>query len=280
MTQPRDLTPLIAEAELGWMLSKTHCRDCQAFHATRGYLRAVGFRNGAALDQTTLIDVIRDETKQGSKILIAGSADSGLFNVVAQATEGQNSSITVVDKCPTPLYQVTALADSMGREVETKVADLTETVPQGPFDFIFMHHLLPFIRDELQVKLLSDLAKTLNPGGKLFLVNHVRPIEATEKPRSEVDNWTKSILTLMDVNSISVPQEEDLFLSLLMQTGQRNNHASSEATVVPVEHVLREAGFSIIRQWHTEAARFAALNGGGGSATKRSDYFLAERLAT
>lgn len=280
MTKTPDLPRLIAEAELGWSLAKTHCLDCQAFHATRGYLRATGFRKGAAHDRATLLDVVRAETGQTSKILIAGSADSGLFDVVAEATAGRNSSIMVVDKCATPLHQITALAASIGRDVETMAADLTETVPQGPFDFIFMHHLLPFIPDEHQVPLLLRLAETLTPEGKIFLVNHVRPVQPAEKPRSEVEQWAASVLKVMAQQSIPVPPDEDLFLSSLMQAGQRRQHESSFATDKPVEQVLQEAGFGIIRQWHTEAARFAALQGGGGPAAKRSEYFLVKHLAT
>lgn len=280
MTKTGDLTRLITEAEFGWTLSKTYCGECRAFHATRGYLRATGFRRGAENDRETLIDVVRAQSGEASSILIAGSADSGLFEVVAQATSETNPSIMVVDKCETPLHQVKALAESIGRKVETGVADLTETAPEGPFDLIFMHHLLPFIQEDRQVKLLSDLAKTLNPLGKIFLVNHVRPIHAKEKPQSEVENWSASVLKVMALNSIPVPEDKDLFFSLLMQAGQRHEHESSVRIAKPVEQVLQEAGLGIIRQWQTEAPRFAALHGGGGAPTKRSEYFLAERLAT
>ncbi len=280
MTKTRDLPRLIAEAKLGWTLSKTHCKECRAFHATRGFLRATGFRRGAENDRETLVDVVRAQTGETSTILIAGSADSGLFEVVAQATTEKKPSIMVVDKCETPLHQVEVFAESIGRKVETRVADLTETVPQGPFDFIFMHHLLPFIQNDRQVKLLSDLAKTLNPEGKIFLVNHVRPVHPKEKPQSEVENWSASVLKFMELNSIPVPEDKDFFFSLLMQAGQRHEYESSVTIVAPVEQVLQEAGLGIIRQWHTEAVRFAALHGGGGAPTKRSDYFLVERLAT
>jgi len=76
------------------------------------------------------------------RVLIAGSADTGLFALVARAGADHGADIVVLDICESPLELCRRLANQWSMQIETRRQDLLELDDRQEFDLVLVHGTL------------------------------------------------------------------------------------------------------------------------------------------
>jgi SAM-dependent methyltransferase len=154
-----------------------HGEDCSWYHGLWQDLRLLGlaatpeqqakfFRNAfARLPHTPL------------RVLISGSADYSILDHVLRAClqNGLPARITVADLCETPLFFNRWYAEQVGARIEIVQADIFQHRFETPFDVICSHGFLSQFPPARRAELVRQWSRSVVPGGKVFLVNRVRP---------------------------------------------------------------------------------------------------------
>lgn len=104
-----------------------------------------------------------------ARILLAGSADTGLPTLLANSAikARRVPSITVVDRCPTPLAQIAELAKRTGLDITTVQGELDQ-VDHNSFDAAITHNVMLFNNDAARQDIYNKIAKGLKTGGRLL----------------------------------------------------------------------------------------------------------------
>jgi hypothetical protein len=112
MTEYAQATPTTIErwsedvralGERGTALGQKLCTCDYPYHALWGLLRVSGVTGSLRYEEDALAPVLLARIKDGTRILIAGSADTGTACAVGRASGNTQPEITIVDRCPAPL---------------------------------------------------------------------------------------------------------------------------------------------------------------------------------
>jgi hypothetical protein len=164
----------LSQADLDFAVDAalTWCTDCLDYHFVRPHQQASGgWTLGPYHEVPVLEPILRRLVPPGGNVLIAASADAGLLAFTHDAIGDLAPRITVADRCETPLAVCRRYATAEGIEISTARADLTETVPEGPFDAVIAHIVLRFIPAERRSNFLRRLGERLTPGGCIVLTH-------------------------------------------------------------------------------------------------------------
>lgn len=109
------------------------------------------------------------------KILISGSADTGLLATVYEAIakthlDVKKLDITLIDRCATVIEQNRLLAKKLGINLQLLCGDLLST-PLEHYDIILAHHFINFFSNEQKPKLFQIWSKALANRGTLLIYN-------------------------------------------------------------------------------------------------------------
>src|SRR5262249_10306073 len=117
-----DIPQLAADS---FELANRLCDTCTNYHALWPYLRLVRGTNGAEHEAPLRESILAERIASGyRRILIAGAADSGVLALVVRAARGWDVSVTVLDRCATPLELCRRFADRWSLSVAAIRADL------------------------------------------------------------------------------------------------------------------------------------------------------------
>ena len=125
------------------------------FSATLGRLAAVGDFN---------------------RILISGAADYSMLAQVLAAYHAarQDPSITVVDRCPTPVLLCRWYARRIGVRIDSAASNILAFHAASPFDIICTHSFLGYFPPAMRERLVAHWAHLLRPGGKVVTIHRIR----------------------------------------------------------------------------------------------------------
>lgn len=154
-------------------LALEHCGACQNYHGLRGYLLATETVFGSASGAVQLRAVMAALAAGRPRVLIAGSADTGLISLVCDAYEGHLLHATIVDRCTTPLKLCDEFAACRNLDVRCVQGDLETFTAPDSFDLVFAHLVLGFMTPDQRSQTLNNWAESLAPGGKLVLATNL-----------------------------------------------------------------------------------------------------------
>jgi SAM-dependent methyltransferase len=265
---------LVQLAEHGFHAAAASCKGCYHYHALWGYERLAGVKsNGFETERDLLEPLLDAELPQGGRLLIAGAADAGLLAFVARATAHRSRTITVADRCPTPLALCRQYAETQGLDVDTEVADLTLAAVPAGHDLAFAHNVLMLQPLELHAAFLENIRRSLSPGGRFILVNRVR----TAKPkRLPPEHYATRMIEALSERGIALPEDETGFRRRL-EAYAEEQHAWSDAIVdLPhVENAFAQAGFRILRRLDHDRRRTIPDRDGGPPMPMMTHIFVA-----
>ena len=284
MTSPPGETPapnlfeedLRALAEYAFRYAIEHCRGCKGYHALWVYERLAGVKsNSFETERDLLQPLLLSHTPQRGEILIAGAADSGLLAFTARATFQRRPRITVADRCPTPLAVCRRYAESPGLDVATAHSDLTASSLPARFHLAFAHNVLMMIPLASHAAFLSNIRRSLVPGGTLILVNRVREklrqVEAGPKP-----HYASEIMAGLNARGIPFPEPRDEFCGRLSDYSEAQKPWSNAViTLDDVESALAEAGFHIRERIEHDRRRSIPARDGGAPIPMMTYIFIA-----
>ena len=237
-----DLSQLAAEA---FELAHSLCGSCENYHSLWTYQRIAGASGGDVAAPLVHVVLGRLLSVRDRKILIAGSADTGLLAVVVRAAH-PNSRVVVVDRCETPLELCRRFAKRAALAVETLRLNLADLKAESAFDVVFAHSLLQYIRADHRLEALSRMRRALQPDGRLVLVFRTSDrIEGKLLPEYREAYSTRLIEQLEAVN-IQLPEPREAFRRRIeIYAEERRAREGVHASREEVEQLIEAAGFAI-----------------------------------
>lgn len=158
---------MLWQARRGLELGRIHCTCPGQYHWLYGAMRASGVVASLKSEETRLASLLAPLLRSGSRILIGGSADPGLFCAVGRITASPNADITILDRCGAPLELIREFAQAKGLRCRTLNSDLLAHDRNGQWDLVFLHYTLNFIEPALRGRFFETVASALAPGGVL-----------------------------------------------------------------------------------------------------------------
>ena len=198
------------------------------------------------------------------RVLIAAAADTGLLASVARAAAGREIEIRVVDRCETPLELCRRFARHWSLPVETKIAQLTQ-LETDTFDLVYANSILQFFPAERRIDVLTQLRRTLRPGGHLALVFNTGG--GSPKYRSGYAEW---VFAELDRQKIQLPDTHEIFRRRLddcareLETREGVFH---DPRVIDL--MIEAAGFTIERREQLDMSLTPPLQALAEKLTKR-----------
>lgn len=248
--------PDLAEtAPLGLALSQVHCTDaCRDYHAVWGFLRLYGVLISVSRHREFLRDMTADAVRNGARrALVSGSADFGILSCVAEGFDVEKvaGAFTVVDLCATSLGVNEWFAARHGLALATSKGSILD-YDGGPFDLIVAHNFLGFLDTDDRVTLFHRWAAMLAPGGRVIVVNRVKP-DAPDTARRFGDKGAEDLLARIlaareghpHADLIDTPQ-----LSALVTGYARDRKSYNIRTEDALRKLFTDAGLQIER-WDT-----------------------------
>jgi hypothetical protein len=158
---------LLWQARRGMEIGRVRCTCPGRYHWLYGAMRASGVVASLKSEESRLASLLAPLLRDGSRIMIGGSADPGLFCAVGRVASA-GADITVVDRCGAPLELIREFAQAKGLRCRTLNSDLLTLDGRDQWDLILLHYTLNFVAPALRRRFFGALAPSLTPGG--FLV--------------------------------------------------------------------------------------------------------------
>lgn len=180
--------PLQRLARLVWDHAASLCKaehGCANYHKAWSLVRLISLKGALPGASEFFIEEIARRIKDGAKrILISGSADTGLLCIVAHAIQRaeQGAQIVIVDRCKTPLRQCREYADVLGLSVEFHECDVRR-LEIDPVDIVIAHSFLLFFPEPDRQQVMESWAKNTRPGAAVLLFSPISPNEHTHPMR-------------------------------------------------------------------------------------------------
>ena len=265
---------LVGLAHAAWRLGERHCVDCGGYHQIWSLLRAAGLHGGLGADSPELGPRLAAALAPGARVLIAGSADAGILNLVVRTAAGMPLDILVADLCATPLALIGELQPYAGVTVRTEQIDLTKLDHIGCWDVIVSHSMLPHVPADLRVEVLKRLHRALAPGGRLVFVARTFQ-SAVSGAAEETADLAQQALDRVVSSGIPLPAAlADIEALIHRRSEQRVSRLWDLATSEEIADLLALGGFEV-----TETARLTERTHetAVGQARAKASYLFVAR---
>jgi SAM-dependent methyltransferase len=221
-------------------LALEHCGACQDYHGLRGYFLATKTVFGALSGAVQLRSVLAGLAPGRPRVLIAGSADSGLLRLVSESYEDQPLQATIVDLCNTPLKLCEEFAAERKIEATCVCGDLATFASPHPLDLIFAHLVLGFMTSQQRALTLQSWVRSLASGGKLVLASHLnsngKGVQRIEKLLDATQNGFP----------FDIPEPAAQFRARMRRyIDQKNQLKKVRTSLAELIEELEQAGFSV-----------------------------------
>jgi len=168
-------------APLALWESKKSCDGCGWYHGTWQYLRILGAVSPPYLQEEFYREVIEQLARSGDfrRVCISGSADYAMLDLVLGVwnAAGKTPEITVVDRCPTPLFLNRWYAERKAVKIRTICRNMLEYRDIERFDLICTHAFFGNFDPEQRKTVIRNWQGLLRPGGRVVTTNRIRATE-------------------------------------------------------------------------------------------------------
>jgi hypothetical protein len=177
-------------------LAEQHCNrgelDCRWYHGNWELLKSLGVVSTCgvhARELSALLQLALREACPAPKILISGSTDATLLQIVASSCsdKGYTADFTAADICATPLELMSRYAHENHLAFSSVKTDLLEYRPDAYFDLIVTHAFMGNFDDADRARLVRKWASMLSEGGSVVTIQRVRPADSPPVTRFSVD---------------------------------------------------------------------------------------------
>ncbi len=186
-----------------------HCRCPNGYHSVWGLLRAVGARRGLQIEAPVLCALMQTMLGAGSRVLIAGAADTASLQLLGGLASGRGARFMVADACPAPLRQAERVATTLGLDVQTvasDLADLPAPPPGAGWDLVFMHYTLGFSDADKRRRVLAALARGLAPAGRVVCAAKFSAEPAAADAAAAAQRWLQGMAPRLQAALADHPQ--------------------------------------------------------------------------
>ncbi|RYD89034.1 MAG: class I SAM-dependent methyltransferase [Sphingomonadales bacterium] len=267
---------LEAQARAGWDFGEKLCTECNSYHQTWGILRAAKSTNAAENDRHLLAPLLDRQIAPGGNILIAGSADAGLLQLLVSTVSARPITISIVDRCPAPIALINALERPSGVTVDAWQCDLTAFEGAARYDLIMSHSMLPFVDPPTRVAILERLRDSLAPEGRLYVVVRTAPLVSAEVSDDHDQAWLARAMGKLSTIPELVRYCGDALPARLTQVaGSRRSRAYVFREAAEVVALLATAGLEVER--HIVGDVSGSLAVAGRTIERQSHIFVSRK---
>lgn len=241
-----------AEQVCGSGLGEGSCAD---FHAPWQALRKLGLAAGPERHEAFFrTELARQAVAGNRRVLIAGSADFGMLEIVHRAFGDHLLEPTVVDLCATPLMLCAWYGAMTGLPVRTVRGDLSEpdigrsgALPALPedeeFDLITTHSLLRYFDSAGRQRLLRNWYHRLRPGGAVVTVTRLSS-SVSAVSEMQANQFVQCVLDAASAQRCELPARQ-----LRDWAGRfvRAGHSHPTGSVEEVRAAFEGAGLNVQR---------------------------------
>lgn len=159
--------PSQARRALG--VGRTLCACDGHYHALWSSLRAADVANSLKREEPRLASLIAPFVRDGARVMIGGSADTGVLCAIGRIYAPQTPSLTVIDRCRAPLQLIAEFTAANGIACRTVNFNLLDLDGKEQWDLIVLHYTPDFLEPRVHERLFRSVALSLAPGGALIL---------------------------------------------------------------------------------------------------------------
>ncbi len=243
-------TESLAEVAAEAYAQSSHlCGSCADLHALWPYIRLSRTSTGSESEGSDLEVALRDLIGNGRRrVLVAGSADSGLLALVARAGAPHPEEVVVLDICETPLELCRQFANKWSIQIATRRQDLRQLDDQSKYDVVLVHGTLHFIRAGRQARsACAHSARAAAAGATCPDVQYEQPVHRRDR-RQFPPCYADSVLGELRRLHVALPDSEaTLRTRLSAHSRRRQLREGAFAKAADVDLLLNEAGFEVIR---------------------------------
>ena len=265
--------PLLASRQFA--TAHLHCGSCLPYHALWPYLRLTKWVGGIEADQAQLVPALSALlSHEPRRVLIAGSADSGVTALVRHASGAmaRRHEINVVDHCETPLRACRDYAAEHGLSLRTLCRDLRDLDWADVADVVVGHSVLPWLPVGDRASALRRLHVALAPGGRMVINTRLSPSGTAAAPKQRPAGWASemksTLLTRLAQQGIADPGDAEEFDRLARNYVPIGFSHPAYADQAELERDFTAAGFAVA-QWIHSGAGPAYLPDGSVKAQAR-----------
>lgn len=239
--------PLLARR--GCEIGRVLCTCESGYHISWGARRAGGIIVGLEIDARKIGEILGPLLHNGTRILIAGAADTGSTCVVGRAAGGRLPEITVLDRCAAPLELIEQFAAERSLPVHTLHTDLLELGAANRWDVALVHYTLSFIAPGQRGEALRRLARALVPGGTLVCTT-----KSGRPPAADPDvlnsAWLREVRRKLKAARLELPLSDTELDDLLQKEAvQRTARRQTVPVLATLKQEFSEAGLSLTGEY-------------------------------
>lgn len=237
-----------AQALRALAIGRESCTCDGPYHVWWPLLRAAGAVGvHRAREDDALSAILRPLVADGTRILIAGSADAGTLCTIGRMCDPVRPHFTVVDRCPAPLRLIQEFATERNISCRTLLSDLSGYSEEIRWDIVIAHFTFQFIVPEERFNVLERLSRSLVPGGILICTNkEVRPISAADAAAA-ADAWYQKACQKVRAEGLESALPVPLCDQVLRQAAAgRSRRLMAISPIAELVEGMRRAGLILI----------------------------------
>ena len=266
----------------GVEVARALCTCEYPYHVLWPILRAAGITGSLRYQEDeVLAPVLGPLMENGTRVLIAGSADTGTLCVAGRIAGSRKPQFTVLDRCPAPLRLIDEFAAARELSCATLCVDLLELDLAARWDVVLVNYTLQYVAAAERALVLGHLARALAPGGELICVaktgTKLSPSEAASSQAAWLDKARRKFRGAALGLSIPASVVDDL---LVVAAAGRTARRLELPTVDELAQGLREAGLVLSREAVSPRKRLLEAEGAAPADAESSIILAAVRPAS
>jgi hypothetical protein len=239
-----------AQAPQAVAIARELCACDYSYHILWPLFRAAGIRGALRAHENELLSrFIAPIISDGTRILIAGSADTATLCTIGRMCGTHRPQFTVLDRCPAPLKLIQQFAAERDIPCSTLHADLTSYTGEACWDIVLMHYTFHFVPPEERFNVLERLVRSLRPGGKLVCVNKAVPRISAEAASTSASAWVEKSWRKLQAEGLESALPAALYDQLLRQAAEAAvRRRIAIASAAELIGGMRRCGLTLIEQ--------------------------------
>lgn len=243
-------------AQRGFELSETLC-TCEGFyHNLWGALRLASVNNTMEGEDAMLASLLAPYIRDSARVMIGGSADTGVLCGIGRIFTPHLPSLTVVDKCRAPLALIGEFAAAKGLACRTLKRDLLDLDGSETWDQIILHYTPDFIGAPFLGRLFRTLKRSLAPGGIMVCAAMTGTTTSLDN-RSDMEAayFARSAIALKDTPMAELARTPGFERRLREYSACRTSRRLTLPTAEKLRDLLQGAGLQVLHNHATSRAR-------------------------
>jgi ubiquinone/menaquinone biosynthesis C-methylase UbiE len=241
---------LRAQAVRAVAIARELCTCNYPYHVLWPLLRAAGIKGTLRpAEDEVLASFLVPLMADGTRILIAGSADTATLCTIGRMTGERKPEFTVLDRCPAPLKLIQEFAAERQVACRTQLADLTTYAEENHWDIVLVHYTFQFIVPEERFNVLQRLARSLVPGGTLVCVDKEVPRISVADAPDAAEAWFQKAWRRLQAEGLGSALPAALYDQLLHQAAE--GRTLRRVTIPSLSHLvegMRRAGLVLVEE--------------------------------